>query len=173
MRRAILEPPHQNRKTATKERICGDVVRRLNRLTADKYQNLYLNLREKRLPLPKYGIWKEGDLPNSQPARTFWIRSPRGHLSRECRGRRARACSHYPIGWRCAGKLPQTRRRTKALVIPRRGRQQRMRRFSPQPEGPGPIFPISVSVVASRHPVSTPQTKKRPQGPRYASLLPS
>ncbi len=34
-----------------------------------------------------------------------------------------------------------------------RGRQQSMARFSPQPFGPGPIFPISLSFVANRHPV--------------------
>ncbi len=39
------------------------------------------------------------------------------------------------------------------MVIPRRGRQRRMSRFSPQPEGTGPIFPISASIVVSRHPV--------------------
>jgi hypothetical protein len=33
-----------------------------------------------------------------------------------------------------------------------------MRRFSPQPEGLGPIFSISVSLVSRRHPVFTPRT---------------
>jgi hypothetical protein len=28
-----------------------------------------------------------------------------------------------------------------------------MAAFSPQPEGPGPIFPISASIIVSRHPV--------------------
>ena len=34
------------------------------------------------------------------------------------------------------------------------GRERSIGRFSPQPEGTGPIFPISASVVARRHPVS-------------------
>ena len=37
--------------------------------------------------------------------------------------------------------------------VHRLGRQRSMARFSPQPEGTGSIFPISASVVASRHPV--------------------
>jgi len=36
---------------------------------------------------------------------------------------------------------------------------------------PGPILPISLLLVASRHPVSTPRTWTCPWGPRYASLL--
>ncbi len=65
------------------------------------------------------------------------------------------------VGW-------ETRRRTKTLAIPRRGvaAATSMARFSPRPRGPqrpvvgvepfglGPIFPISASLVARRHPVS-------------------
>src|SRR5579863_9989618 len=44
--------------------------------------------------------------------------------------------------------------------------------FSPQPGGTGPVFRISLSLVANRHPVSTPRTKTRPRGPgmRHPSL---
>ncbi len=52
-----------------------------------------------------------------------------------------------------------------------RGRQRSLARFTPQPRGLGQIFLISSSLVASRHPVSTPRTKTSPWGPRYASLL--
>jgi hypothetical protein len=62
--------------------------------------------------------------------------------------RTARACPH-DLGWRCERKSAQTRRRTKALAIPRRGRQRSMSGFSPQPGGTGPVFSISASLVAS------------------------
>ena len=65
-----------------------------------------------------------------------------------------RACYSLSRRWRCARKSCQTRRRTKTLVLPRRGRQRSMARFSPQSEGLGPIFPISASIVAKIHPVS-------------------
>ncbi len=64
-----------------------------------------------------------------------------------------RACSRYPNGWRCARKAPQTRRRTTTLANPKLGRQRRLRRFSPQPGGTGPVSPISASLVARRRAV--------------------
>ncbi len=57
----------------------------------------------------------------------------------------------------------QTRRRTKTLAIPRRGRQRRMGRFWPQPFGPGPIFPASLSLVARIHPVSVAPCSSNPE----------
>ncbi len=64
-----------------------------------------------------------------------------------------RACSRYPNGRRCARKASQMRRRTLTLAIPKQGRQRRLRRFSPQPGGTGPVSPISASLVARRRPV--------------------
>ena len=46
-----------------------------------------------------------------------------------------------------------------------RGRQRSMDRFAPQPGGLGPISPISLSLVASRHPIFTPQTNAVCGGP--------
>ncbi len=66
---------------------------------------------------------------------------------------RTRVCYALSRGRRCRGKLAQTRRRTKTLAIPRRGRQRSMSQFNPQPEGLGPVFPISASVVANRCPI--------------------
>jgi len=44
-----------------------------------------------------------------------------------------------------------------------RERERRMARFAPQPEGTGPIFPISLSLVASRHPVCVTNRENRPR----------
>ena len=110
-----------------------------------------------------------------EPSRCPWSLVRRGEGTRDWmqptenwRGPGSRACYELSRGRRCERKSGQTRRRTKTLAIPRRGRQRCMSRFAPQPRAPGtrfsragmeagglgPIFLISASLVDRRHSVS-------------------
>ncbi len=66
----------------------------------------------------------------------------------------ALAVSPYRSVHRCARKSSETRRRTTAVAGPQPRRQRSISRFPPQPSGPGPMFPISLSLLARRRPVS-------------------
>ena len=61
------------------------------------------------------------------------------------------------INFRAGGVARENRARRGGVRrlwrVHRRGRQQRMARFSPQPFGLGPVFPISASLVARRFPI--------------------
>ena len=65
----------------------------------------------------------------------------------------ARACHLIPRVQRCAEKSGQTKPSPKVVAGPPSRARMKYDPIFPQPEGPGPIFPISASIVASRHPV--------------------
>jgi hypothetical protein len=52
------------------------------------------------------------------------------------------------------GEIGPNAKEEAALVTPKQRRRQSVARFNPQPEGLGPIFPISASLLARRYPIS-------------------